>query len=147
MLKIKGHQVNLRVTAPEKEINSVNITDYKYVQITQPNISPWISISLLRFRGKVPSGRDMFSGVLRISSSLIWSSFPCCDGKKIKFNLCIYMKKDISLILRPVVEISVASFLLQECWDLGSRFCSSDVPSLSAGGWSAAWCGTPKKSC
>lgn len=28
MLKINGHQVNLRVTAPEKEINSVSITDH-----------------------------------------------------------------------------------------------------------------------
>lgn len=62
----------------------------EYVQISQTNSSPWISISLLRFRGKVPSGPERFSGDLRISSSLSCSSFSCCDGNKIKFNLCIY---------------------------------------------------------
>lgn len=37
----------------------------------------WISVILLRFRGRVPSGLELDSGVLSTSSSFICSSFSC----------------------------------------------------------------------
>lgn len=72
-----GQNVSFCVIAPEKEVNSVNITNHEWICAIEATSWPWVSICLLRLRGKVPSSLEMFSGVLKISSSLSCSSFSC----------------------------------------------------------------------
>lgn len=73
-----GHHVSFRVIAPEKDVNSVNMTNHEWICANKWGYQrPWVSIGLLRFRGKVPSSLEMVSGVLKISSSLSCSSFSC----------------------------------------------------------------------
>lgn len=72
-----GQNVSFCVIVPEKEVNSVNITNHEWKCAIEATSWPWVSICLLRLRGKVPSSLGMFSGVLKISSSLSCSSFSC----------------------------------------------------------------------